>query len=320
MIGRLALLVLGLVLGFASPCRSEVIGLYDARKLAAEGARLESRTKELWNLMYEKLLHADEKAALQRVQLRFPTMAPKNNVLNFVSYSDSGIIDVPLHSLLLLEEICLAYAWLHLHGYDVVTINEYAALLKYGRRVPPPLEALGIPGDALMDEEVAALSLRFRNSAYAFALAHEAGHILLKHPGNKAVSPEVSRGQERAADKFSVRVLQRDKQQIPMGAILLFQMTAFVASPGRFDFPTAEEWHDALRKEDHPLTSDRVRGVVEVLREDAAEYGKNREIALDVAGKLETIAKEMDDHDWHMYFKRIGEQAPLTTLRPKRKE
>jgi predicted Zn-dependent protease len=176
---------------------------------------------------------------------------------------------------------------------------------------------LGIPDDALLDKQVDELSLRFRNSAYAHVLAHEMGHVLHRHPGNRAVPADVSRSHERQADEFALRVLRRDKQ-IPMGAILFFQMTAFIVSPGRFDFPTVEEWQKALREATHPVTSDRVRGLAEGLRNGADQYGANREIALDVADKLRKIAAEMDDRDWQLYFRRIGELAPLTRLRPRK--
>jgi predicted Zn-dependent protease len=144
------------------------------------------------------------------------------------------------------------------------------------------------------------------------------GHILYQHPGNRDVRADISRMNERQADEFALQVLRRDRQ-IPMGAILFFQMTAFTASPGRFDYPTVEEWQKALRGATHPVTSDRVRGLAEGLLDGADQYGANREIALDVADKLKRIAAEMDDRDWQLYFRRIGERAPLTALRPRKK-
>ena len=143
------------------------------------------------------------------------------------------------------------------------------------------------------------------------------GHILNRHPGNSVVQAEVSRTNERQADAFALHVLRRD-QAIPMGAILFFQMTAFTASPGRFDYPTVEEWQQALRAATHPVTSDRVRALAEGLRAGADRYDTDRAIAVDVADKLKKIAAEMDDRDWQLYFRRIGERAPLTALRPRK--
>jgi hypothetical protein len=62
-----------------------------------------------------------------------------------------------------------------------------------------------------------------------------------------------------------------------------------------------------------------VRALAEGLRKRANQYRENRDIAVDVAKKLDRISAEMDDRDWQMYFRRIGERAPLTTLQPKKK-
>lgn len=316
--------VLLVALSLVPQCRCEVIGVYDARKLAAERVRLEKRARELWQKMYDELLTPDDQVALKQARLRFPTLSPDGSLLNFYADSRQGIVDLPIHSLLLLEDACTAYAWLYHKGYSAITINEYASMLKHrrpgdfpGGEFPPPLKALGIPDDALLDKQVNELSLRFRNSAYAYVLAHEMGHVLRRHPGNQNVRADVSRTNELQADEFALQVLRQDRQ-VPMGAILFFQMTAFIASPGRFDYPTVEEWQKALREATHPVTSDRVRGLERGLRNGADQYGANRRLALDVADRLKKIADEMDDRDWHLYFRRIGERAPLTSLRPRK--
>jgi len=314
------------VLSFASPSKSQVIGVYDTQKLAAERVRLETRTSELWQMMYDRLLTQDERVALEQTRLRFLTHSPDSSLLNFFADLRRDIIIMPIHSLLLLEDICTAYAWLYHNGYSAITINEYASMLKHrqpsdfpGGEFPPPLQVLGIPDDALSDRQVYKLSLRFRNSAYAYILAHEMGHIRFRHPGNRAVRrAEVSRRNERRADQFALQLLRRDNGHIPMGAILFFQMTAFMAWTGRFDYSTVEKWQEALREATHPVTSNRVRGLAQGLRNGAGLYGANREIALDVAGQLEKLAVEMDDRDWQLYFRRIGERAPITRLRPRK--
>jgi hypothetical protein len=312
------------VLSCASLCRSQTIGVYDALKITAERPRLEKKTNDLWNLMFERLLDKSEKDALRRARLEFPTLSSDGSLLNFQASAQQAVVQMPIHSLLLLEDICTAYAWLHQNGFSAITVNEYASLLKYrqpndfpGGAYPPPLKALGIPEAALKDMEVDGLSLRFRNSAYAYVLAHEMGHILYRHPGNRAAPPDVSRSHERQADEFALKVLQRD-HQIPMGAILFFQMTAFVASPGRFEFSSVEAWQKAVHEATHPVTSERIRGFSDGLRRAAGQYGENREVALDVAQKLTRIAEEMDDRDWQLYFQRIGQRAPLTSLQPRR--
>ena len=298
--------------------------VYDAQKLAAEKERLEKKGNEMWKLLSERLLNPDEKAALRHVRLEFPIVSSDRTPLNFYAHGPGGVVTLPIHSLLMLEDLCTAYAWLHVRGFSAITINEYAAMLKHrrpadlpGGAFPPPLVALGIPNNVLDDKQVDEMSLRFRNSAFAFAVAHEVGHVYYKHPGNVAVSAERSRANEQEADEFALRVFARDKQ-VPIGAILFFQVTAFTASPGRFDYASVEQWQKALRDTTHPVTSDRVRGVANTLRARDAEFGENRAAAVDIAGKLTKIATEMDDRDWQLYFRRIGQRASLDSLRPRK--
>lgn len=311
-------------LGFASGGSAQIGRVYGIRKLAAERARLESRTSELWQMMYEHLLEQDEQAVLAQTRPQFPTHSPDGSALNFFADWQKGVIYLPIHSLLLLEDICTAYAWRYHNGYSMITINEYASMLKYrrqsdfpGGKFPPPLQALGIPDNALANMQVSEMSLRFRNSAWAYILAHEMGHIRYRHPGN-AVRAEISRRNERQADDFALQVLGRDEDHIPMGAILFFQMMAFTASPGRFDYSSVEEWQKALQRATHPITSDRVRGLAAGLRNGNGKYGANQMIALDVASQLNKLAGELDDRDWHFYFRRIGEHAPISRLQPRR--
>jgi hypothetical protein len=181
MILRCILLAVGVwlvVLSFVSPCQSEIIGVYDAQKLATERIRLEKKANELWQVMYDRLLTPDERAALKQARLRFPTLSSDGFPLGFSTAR--GIVDLPIHSLLLLEDACTAYAWLYYNGYSAITINEYASMLKHrrpddfpGGQFPPPLNALGIPDDALSDKDVDKLSLRLREAPVGRFVAHE---------------------------------------------------------------------------------------------------------------------------------------------------
>ncbi len=105
-----------------------------------------------------------------------------------------SFVAMPVLSLMFLEDLCTAYAWLHLKGYSLETIDEYITMLRYKKaadfpdgRYPPPLKALKIPPNALAERAVDDLSLRFRNTAYAFILLHEIGHILYEHRGYKNI-------------------------------------------------------------------------------------------------------------------------------------
>jgi hypothetical protein len=111
---------------------------------------------------------------------------------------------VPVEALRWLDEIYIAYAWLVLNNFQLEPIEEYVAMLKHkkpedfpGRVYPTPLRALGIPANALNDTRVDGLSLRLFNSARAFILAHELGHVHRGHRGSTIPN-------EEEADRFAV--------------------------------------------------------------------------------------------------------------------
>jgi hypothetical protein len=74
------------------------------------------------------------------------------------------------------------------------------AMLKYrqpenfpGARMAAPLQALGVPLDIWwQDTRVGDLALRLRNTAWAFILAHELGHLRFEHPGNLEIDSATS--------------------------------------------------------------------------------------------------------------------------------
>ena len=155
-----------------------------------------------------------------------------NGPLDVYSYRRAGVGNIvfPVPSLKFIEDLSVAYAWRHVNGHSLEPIDEYLAMLKYrrpqdfpGARVPDPLTALGVPARIWeQDKRVDELSLRFRNTAWAFILSHELGHLRWQHPGNKQVPPKVSQRNEVEADAFAVKLLSRS-DTIPMGMILWFQ-------------------------------------------------------------------------------------------------
>src|SRR5439155_19576584 len=183
---RLWLIAAGLWLAAILPAGAQTgwESLYSTEALSKEKPRLEERVNELFRRL-NTLFSAAEKSAFARVEFEVPLRDPTGNPLNFFAHGTvrAPRVTMPVQSLLFVEDLSTAYAWLHLNGYSLETVDEYITLLKYktpadfpSRRYPPPLTALGIPRDASGDRRVDELSLRFRNSAYA----HELGHVLLQ--------------------------------------------------------------------------------------------------------------------------------------------
>lgn len=135
--------------------------------------------------------------------------------------------------------------------------------------MPDPLTALGVPPTIPeSDGRVNDLSLRFRNTAWAFILAHELAHLRFQHRGNQVVDPVVSQRNETEADAFAVDMLGRS-DTIPMGMILWFQ-ASIAYFKNRADFPTETAYLDWLRREStHPVNPQRLRDLGVTLEREA---------------------------------------------------
>ena len=98
---------------------------------------------------------------LAGVRIEFPREDP-SLPLNFYSQSASKRVVAPVSSLRFLRDIVAAYAWLSNEGYDLQPVTDYLCMIKYQwpERMQggphAPLEALGVPADALEDQAVMA--------------------------------------------------------------------------------------------------------------------------------------------------------------------
>jgi hypothetical protein len=313
---------------FTPAAQADVSGIYDEGKLAQEKSRLERRVKEIWKVI-ESNLTQKEKQALTNVRLEFPLIGANRHPIDFYADSNKQIVTLPILSLTFLEDLSAAYAWLWAKGQSLETIDEYNALLKYrkgrefkGKNYPPPLEALRIPAGPFADPKIEGLALRIRNSAFAFILAHELGHIYHRHPGYvEGVTRKEARSNEEAADLFALEMMRRTRT-IPMGAILFFQATAYYL-PNRGDYPDDKEgdkkWEAYLDNlATHPLTARRLQLIAKKLEETAEDFVSHEKTKAGRAASTDTIrevakganviAKYLEDTELHhVMIKRVME-------------
>jgi hypothetical protein len=305
----------------------ELSNLYDQAELVREQPRLSSRVRAIFEVFRQDLA-PEERRALADLQLAFPLVDRQDP---FAVFSRGRTVTLSVHSLKFLEDLCLAYAWMHVKGYSPETIDLYIAILRYRtakdlgvRRAPPPLKALRIPANALDDPAVDGLSLRFRNSAFAFILAHELGHVYHRHPGYAPGVPRrQARGNEEEADRFALELMRRSRT-IPMGAVLFFQATMYYF-PNRGDFPNEQAWLAYLDTEaTHPLNSHRLRALSERLDRAAADFGRgpgDKAAVQFIASGVLKIAEALDDAGLQRLMAAKASIADLSSLdlrRPKR--
>jgi hypothetical protein len=325
------------LLGITAPAAAgDLSGLYPIGTLTREKPRLEGRIKELLARGFWPSLTPEERARLHRVELTFPLVGGDGGPLEFSAGYDPRTntypVTLPILSLLSLEDLCTAYAWLQVKNYPLETMDDYVALLKHrkpedfpAKRYPPPLEALRVPPGDLKDPRVDELSLRLRNTAYAFILGHELGHVYYRHKGyGPDVPREQARANEEAADGFALELLRRTAT-IPMGAMLYFQ-TAVHIEPNRWDFRSEREWEAWQAKTaTHPLTSRRLRLLAEELNRRAADFARgqpNRQAATEtvryIAARIAKISGILEDQDLHLAAAKRARELSPAALAPSR--
>lgn len=268
-------------------------------------------------------LSSQELQALRGVQLAFPLRSA--DLMGFYASFPPSVVTMPVESLKLLDDLCTAYAWLWANNYRLETVEEYVAMLRYkqpkdfpGGRYPKPLEALGIPANALEAPQVDELSLRFFNSARAFILAHELAHIRYRHRGGVVQD-------EAQADRFALDVLSRTKT-IPMGIILYFQAMAHWM-PNRAQFPNEAAWQQFLQQRStHPITADRIRAIAQALNEMAPKFvapnASNRESTIEtvrfIANGLQPLVTYLEEPEIQLCVGEMAAKADVTSIRPRR--
>ena len=308
-----------LLLAAGSASAQSIADLYPEEILASDRPRFEQRLGQIYRHGLWDFLDGPEKQALASVELRFPLVGANENPFDFYAGAEGGrpAIWLPVLSLKVIEDLSVAWAWRQLHGHTLEPFDEYVAMLKYrapgdfaGGRYPGPLSALGVPAEVWeQDPAVDALSLRLRNSAWAFILAHEMGHLRYGHPGNAAVDPATSQHHERQADEFALDLLARSGT-IPMGAVLWFQATAGYF-PNRADFDTDAAFLAWQQKEaTHPVNPGRLQSLALALDRAAGDSldPNHAEVLRFIATRLAVIADTLAEPDMQRL---IARQAVL---------
>ena len=302
--------------------------MYDHSVVAREQPRLSTRVTEIYEKAFRPNLLPEEQQALFRVRFDFPLEGEP--VLGYYSNAKTGVVTMPAVALLFFEDLCTAYAWLYTKGYRLETVEEYLTMLKYkspqafGGRYPSPLRALSIPADALSDPRVSNLSLRFRNSGYAFILGHELGHIRYRHPFYNEVPVTTSQSNEEQADLFALELMRR-VTTIPMGGMLFFQAGIYYFE-NRADFASDHQWQEFLAKSaTHPLTARRLRALsdnVSRLAPSFASGDPNRAAAIEtvhfIGQRFAEFANFLDDPTLQRVMRAKAEKSPPSSLAPRR--
>lgn len=285
--------------------------LYSNQQLAAEQERYAQKFQFLLERGLRAFMSPEERRRLHGVVVRHPLRGTSPISINSVVVEGIPMVRAPVEALKFIEDLSVAYAWRYSNRYSLEPMDEYLVMLRHrpvqefsGGQVPDPITALGVPPRIwARDSQVDDLSLRFRNTAWAFILAHELGHLVFGHTKTNAPPAEIQL-QEEAADQFAVDLLARS-DTIPMGMILWFQATAGYMR-NRSDFPSDSAYFEWVRTEaSHPVNGRRMRSLASMMRRQAAaERDPNRADTLQyIARRLMDIGEIVDDTDMQQFLK-----------------
>jgi hypothetical protein len=285
---------LSMVIFIQDPLSSNKIGdefLYSDATLQYWAPRYEKSTTRIYNEVIRPVLTQKDKEFIDKhMDLRFPLYPLDEMKRHPLAYYRLGKrIEMPIHSLKFLDDLCTAYAWLQINGFGLETISEYTAILKYGNiKAPPPLEALGIPPNALNNPEVDALALGHFVTARTFILLHEMGHLLYNHHSD---TPQESIRNEQQADQFAISTMNLTGLT-PLGMIVFFMADAHWSSyppePGT-----------------HPLSGSRLKELARNIRDPQ------------MVGKIDSLSRLLDDPEIRAGFVLTGKAGNLDALRPR---
>lgn len=253
------------------------------------------------------------------LHLDFPPADHQGGLFNAYADAGSGCLTLPVASLLFLRDLMMATAWHQTISPGSTAVRDYLLMMRVRWPVGPdaaryqPLAALAVPDNAADNPRVKRLYGDLATSALLFVLAHEGAHVLLRHPGNQAVSPAASRSNEIEADRLALDVM-KSLGYPPAGPGVMFHHLAML----QLDAAQAAS-------ATHPTSPERMRAIGIRLRADADAYSDHapdpagqRRLVTAIAGEFDTIAGILDDRDLRGTLTGIGRAMTLERLIPGR--
>ncbi len=323
---RLLLCVVLFLIVLTTSWAQDLSGLYDGSTLKYWRRKYKPNIRWNFENVVWTALSPQEQLILQEVSLAFPLVGLYGDPFSYSANVDRSIINMPVLSIKFLDDLSIAQVWLEENGYGYERVADYIAMLKYKERYeflggdyPPPLIAFGIPTDALKYGTVDETSQKILKSAVIWIMTHEIGHIHYGHPSYGAVSAAQARRNEAEADRFATEIMRRIGV-VPAGLGMFF--TAVVIwSHNRGDYATDAEWDEYLRTTTHPVTSNRLANLadlIELWEEDFVRKEPNRIAALvatrAVVKELRGLAYILSDPRVQMIFRARVEASDPSSL------
>lgn len=301
----------------------DVSRLYGNTELQEIGNRYRPNLVGMWEEDFLSQLTSEERLPAGNVTLKLPLLGVARYPLEFYSNPPTQEVFLPIASVKFIDDLAVAYAYYEKMRCDLGTVSDYAAALRFQPQNAggSPLDALGVPREALKDRYVDDVAQKILKSIVYFVAAHEYGHVMYRHGGYGAMTAELAQLQEVQADTFALRIMARIGVA-PLALTFFFLIASRLeATPG--DFPSLVDYERYLRQQaTHPVSSLRIFRVAEGieghtnafarLQADRASWEKRLQRE---AQELREIASTLDDRKMRQFLAERAKTADFATFR-----
>lgn len=322
---RYAYLLLLLLSVFAALPAVAAPDIYSRAELETEAVRLRNAVIRIYEIGLKASLTAEEKRAIGDFEFIFPSPKDGGHGSDFAATTDGRFLIMPLAALKGLEDLATAFAWRYEQRQLLSAIDLYFTMLRFrdrkdfpGGKYPTIMDALSVPKDAYrIDKKVDDLSLRLRNGALAFIIAHELGHIRFKHKPVAQIGALQSQRDETEADRFALDLFARTKTAA-LGAVVFFQSQIY-SLPHRHEYPSEDDWRKHVASVmTHPLSVDRIRAMADHMEGPLARSISNETVHWREMGALTRgLVNIMMDDELARCVVRLAKDADPAILRPR---
>ena len=230
------------------------------------------------------------RARIGEARLEMPEAAPisPGSPLQVYATTDRTIV-LPIRTVLWIDQYAGLTAYFRRCSQSLALCQIYAGMLgqRHGETRPPgPLAAYGLTDDIYADQRVLDENQKLLSSTVCFLLAHELGHIALRHRGG--LDPIDLQRQEREADAFALDIMAY-LGVFPLGLAVFFGAAAMMENG----------------QTSHPLSGSRVVAIADnvearpraFLDPDQPDANSRAARIVEVAQQVRAAAPIIDDPD-----------------------
>ena len=300
----------------------DVRNIYSKADLERTSARIGPKLQGMWDEDFLSRLTRSERSRGGAVSLFLPLVGG-GNPIEFYSSPKTRRVYLPIASVKFLDDLAIATAYFDVKHCDTGAVSDYVAAITVRPQLArgSPLDALGIPANALEDEYVDDVSAKVTKSTVYFLAAHEYAHVMYGHQDYTVITAEEAQRQESEADAFALEMLRRIGVP-PIGLVQFFLVASRIErSPG--DFGTLQEYEDYLHQSaTHPLSGLRIQNIAEGIERNTADFARlQRDPAATItllrgsARDLREIGRNLDDRRMRIMLADRARNVDVSSLR-----